>query len=139
MALVDRLRQMAEAVPPGGAVIVPRDWLEAELQALGPAPGEGGELTVEQVAQQLHRPESTIRDWLDSRRFTGAYKRGRVWRVPRSALKQNRGGDSPERDKPVRLDAWRSVRRRRHAACEASLTAAELAFASIDQRIGERR
>ena len=111
-ALLDRLRQMAEVVPPGGAVIVPRDWLEAELQALGPAPGDGGDLTVEQVAEQLHRPESTIRDWLESGRFAGVYKRGRVWRVPRAALEKPRPAPAPD-DEPGRLDAWRRVRRSR--------------------------
>lgn len=111
-ALLDRLRQMAEAVPPGGAMVVPRDWLEAELQALGPMLPNGGDLTVEQVAEQLHRPESTVRDWLDSGRFAGAYKRGRVWRVPRAALEMRRPAAEPN-EAPARLDAWRRLRRAR--------------------------
>ena len=97
---------MAEAVPPGGSVVVPRDWLEGELQALELYPGEPGDLTVEQAAKQLQRPESTVRDWMESGRFPGAHKRGKVWRVPRTALQ----GVMPTDDKPARLVAWRAVR-----------------------------
>src|SRR2546428_12162487 len=79
-ALLDRLRKLAEAVPAGGAVIVPRDWLDAELQALSSGLVDRNDLTVAQVAEALNRPESTIRDWLDSGRLPGAYKPGRAWR-----------------------------------------------------------
>jgi len=107
-ALLDRLRKLAEAVPAGGAVIVPRDWLDSELQALSSELGDGDELTVAQVAASLNRPESTIRDWLDSGRLTGAYKRGKVWRVPRTALNKGRLGRAPQ-DELARLNAWRRV------------------------------
>ena len=90
-------------------MIVPRDWLDSELQVLYSQLGDGDELTVAQVAASLNRPESTIRDWLDSGRLTGAYKRGRVWRVPRAALEQRRLGRAPA-DEPARLNAWRRVR-----------------------------
>jgi len=109
-ALLDRLRKLAEAVPAGGAVIVPRDWLDAELQALTSWLPAGNDLTVAQVAELFNRPESTIRDWLDSGRLTGAYKRGRAWRVPRAALERQRPGRKPA-DVPARLDAWRQVHR----------------------------
>src|SRR5438876_9123747 len=107
-ALLDRLRKLAEAVPVGGAVIVPRDWLDAELQALSSGLVDGNDLTVAQVAESLNRPESTIRDWLDSGRLTGAYKRGKVWRVPRAALDKGRLGRA-RHDEPARLNAWRRV------------------------------
>lgn len=32
MTLVERLRALAETVPPGGSVTIPRDWLAAELE-----------------------------------------------------------------------------------------------------------
>jgi len=105
-ALLDRLRKLAEAVPEGGAVIVPRDWLDSELQELMSELGSGDELTVAQVAASLNRPESTIRDWLFSGRLTGAYKRGKVWRVPRTALEKGRLGRAPH-DELARLNAWR--------------------------------
>jgi excisionase family DNA binding protein len=108
--LVDRLRRMAEAVPPGGAVVVPRDWLETELRALVPTLEDGADLTVDQVAEQLRRPVSTIRGWLEGGRFAGAYKCGRVWRVPRRALDARRVTPVAERE-ISRLAAWRSVRR----------------------------
>ena len=109
-ALLDRLRKLAEAVPVGGAVIVPRDWLEVQLQTLSWEPVDGNDLTVAQVAELLNRPESTIRDWLDSGRLAGAYKRGRVWRVPRAALESQRLGRTPAGER-VRLSAWRRVHR----------------------------
>ena len=109
-ALLDRLRQITEAVPRGGAVVLPREWLEAELQALVLPLEHGRDLTVEQVAEQLSRPESTIRGWLGSGRFAGAYKRGRVWRVPRAAL-EDRRRPAPPSDDGVRLDGWRRLGR----------------------------
>ena len=107
-ALLNWLRRLAEAVPAGGAVIVPRDWLDSELQALSSELVDGDELTVAQVAASLNRPESTIRDWLDSGRLSGAYKRGKVWRVPRTALNKGRLGRAPQ-DELARLNAWRRV------------------------------
>src|SRR5437879_848682 len=107
-ALLDRLRKLAEAVPVGGAVIVPRDWLEVQLQTLSWEPVDGNDLTVAQVAELLNRPESTIRDWLDSGRLAGAYKRGRVWRVPRTAINKGKLGRAPQ-DELARLNAWRRV------------------------------
>jgi excisionase family DNA binding protein len=110
--LLERLRQMAQSVPPGGSVVVPRDWLDAELQALEPTSVVPDDLTVEQAAKHLHRSESTIRDWVESGRLPGAYKRGRVWRVPRTAL--NNGIPTGRVDNGLaRLGAWRAVRRLR--------------------------
>jgi excisionase family DNA binding protein len=100
---------MAEAIPPGGSVVVPRDWLEAELRALEPASDAPDDLTVEQAAKHLHRSESTVRDWMESGRFPGAYKRGKAWRVPRAALQEV----TPTDDEHVRIGAWRAVRRSR--------------------------
>ncbi len=110
--LLERLRQMAQAVPPGGSVVVPRDWLDAQLQALEPASVEPDDLTVEQAATHLHRSESTIRDWVESGRLPGAYKRGRVWRVPRAALAGSIPTQHVDND-AARLGAWRAVRRSR--------------------------
>ncbi len=99
---------MAEAIPPGGSVVVPRDWLQGELEALEPASAEP-DLTVQQAAKHLHRSESTVRDWIECGRFPGAYKRGRAWRVPRATLQEG----IPAADERVRLGAWRAVRRSR--------------------------
>jgi excisionase family DNA binding protein len=100
---------MADAIPPGGSVVVPRDWLEGELRAFEPASAEPDDLTVEQVAKYLHRSESTVRDWMESGRFPGAYKRGKGWRVPRTELQEV----IPNNDEHARLGAWRAVRRSR--------------------------
>jgi excisionase family DNA binding protein len=92
--------------------VVPRDWLDAQLQALEPASVEPEDLTVEQAAKHLHRSESTIRDWVESGRLPGAYKRGRVWRVPRAALTNGIPTERVDED-AARLGAWRAVRRSR--------------------------
>jgi excisionase family DNA binding protein len=109
--LLDRLRKLAEAVPAGCAVIVPRDWLDAELHTSREC-ADRSDLTVAQVADLLNRPESTIRDWLASGCLNGGYKRGRTWRVPRTAL----GGPTlaaAGSDEQAQLGAWRRVRHSR--------------------------
>jgi hypothetical protein len=53
-----------------------------------------------------------VRDWVESGRLPGAYKRGRVWRVPRAALEKGIVDRAPD-DEPARLGAWRAVPRSR--------------------------
>ncbi len=60
MTLADRLRALVDAVPPGGSVTIPRDWLAGELDAVGATPvaapkrpSEDQWLTAAQVAQRL--------------------------------------------------------------------------------------
>jgi excisionase family DNA binding protein len=87
------LRSLAEALPAGTAVPVPREWL---LELLGrgtpqPAPEPAGipaaDLTVDEVAQRFGRHPSTVRGWISQRMLPGAYRfRGREWRVPAAAL-----------------------------------------------------
>jgi excisionase family DNA binding protein len=64
-ALLARLRAMVDAIPPGGVIALPRDWLAEELaKACGDTPAPGGEaprrqrepdrlLTPQEVAQKL--------------------------------------------------------------------------------------
>lgn len=44
------------------------------------------QLTVQQVAAQLKLSEQRIRVLVKGGRFPGAYKHGRGWAIPRSAL-----------------------------------------------------
>jgi len=59
VTLIDRLRALAESVPPGGSVTIPRDWLAGELSStdVGPiAPAkEASErlLTADEAATRL--------------------------------------------------------------------------------------
>lgn len=121
--LLDQLRAMAEAVPAGGAVTLPRDWLLAELVGAGKAPSASLEvdLTVADLAGLFGKKRSTVRAWLEAGRFAGAYKlNGKQWRAPRSAvegfqaLEREQGGNgtcslSPKRGR-ARLSDYRKVR-----------------------------
>ncbi len=114
MSLADRLRQLAERLPPGASLTLTRAGL-LELAAVDsdqsdeqPVPAD---VTVAQLAARFHRSASTIRDWCEHGRFTGAYKlNGRDWRIPQAAvgafLTEQRG-HSPG----AHLGAWRAVRR----------------------------
>jgi excisionase family DNA binding protein len=121
MTLLDRLRQLAAALPPGSSVSLPRDWLLAELDAAPASDALVADLTVEQLAQFIGKRPSTVRGWLEAGRFPGAYKlSGKAWRVPRGAVEafqaREREGQAPEPGpngdrSPGQLGAWRDVRR----------------------------
>ncbi len=112
MSVGDRLRELAERLPPGGSLTLTREGL-LELAA-----DEGqteqraarADFTVAELAARFHRSPSTVRDWCEHARFEGAYKlNGRDWRIPQAAvdtfLVEQRG------EKPVSpLGAWRAVR-----------------------------
>lgn len=73
MTLIERLRVMVEAVPAGGSVTIPRDWLAGEL-GRAPVPADPGDkprpepapadrwLTAAEVAQRLHTSERWVYD-----------------------------------------------------------------------------
>jgi excisionase family DNA binding protein len=84
MNVASRLRQLAELLPPDGAVTLSRgDLLRLVDDAADAAADASGSLTVEELAERLRRSRSTVRGWLADGRFPGAYKRGRrEWRVP---------------------------------------------------------
>jgi excisionase family DNA binding protein len=123
MNLADRLRQLAERLPPGGSLTLTRAGL-LELAAVdgGQADqaAEQADFTVAELAARFHRSASTVRDWCEHGRFEGAYKlNGRDWRIPQAGvdaflIKQR--GESPVAQKPgespaAQLGAWRAVRR----------------------------
>ena len=106
-----RLRRVAEDLPPGASVSIPREWL---LEAVAEQGTGAADLTVAQVAARYGRCESTIRSWI-SQHFLRAYKlRGRQLRIPHSAIAEfeeaERGGirRAPRGEKGVSdLSAWR--------------------------------
>lgn len=71
-----------------------------------------GDLTVQDIAEELGKAESTVRTWLTSSGgIPGAYKlHGREWRVPPSALREylRRGGKAEPED-GGRLPSWDEV------------------------------
>jgi predicted DNA-binding transcriptional regulator AlpA len=89
-ALLHALRTIADALPPGSSVTLEGAWLRAQLEEAGNAEdheeptGHGlGDLTVEQVAQELGRSGSTVRGWLAAAEFPNAFKLNRrEWRIP---------------------------------------------------------
>jgi hypothetical protein len=85
------LRELAEALPVGAAVSVPREWLLELLEGAAPSPVptnvQAADMTIADLALRFRRHASTIRGWLDKGAFAGAYKlRGREWRIPAESL-----------------------------------------------------
>jgi hypothetical protein len=124
MTFREHLRALAEALPPGSAIPVPREWL---LELLGdPEPLQtsattvAADLTAAQVARIIGRKPSTIRGWLETGLLEGYKLNGREWRVTPMAVEafqaRQRNGKRSEGsgpgDRPVRgLGDWRSVGR----------------------------
>ena len=114
MNLADRLRELAERLPPGGLLTLTRDGLLA-LAAGGDGQASHAvlqaDVTVAELATRFHRSASTVRGWCEHGRFEAAYKlNGRDWRIPKRAvdafLAEQRGEAHA-----TRLGAWRAVRR----------------------------
>src|SRR2546426_7588935 len=114
MTLADRLRELAERLPPGGSLTLTRDGL-LNLAALDGGQADEAavppDFTVVELAARFHRSASTVRDWCEHGRFEGAYKlNGRDWRIPQAAVDTFLG--EQRRKGPVApLGAWRALRR----------------------------
>jgi|ERR1051326_8578800 hypothetical protein len=108
MKTLQDLRAIAELLPPGAAVSLPREALLEVLGDVSVQTTANGDLTVAELAAHFRRSASTVRGWIEAGRFPGAYhlpssgavmtfKTGRLqgrqrvrvgaWRVPASALK----------------------------------------------------
>jgi excisionase family DNA binding protein len=115
MNLADRLRELAQRLPPGASLTLTKDGL-LELATVDGAPsdqpGPQADFTVAELATRFHRSASTVRGWCEHGRFEDAYKlNGRDWRIPLSALDAflaEQRGDGPL---VAHLGAWRAVRR----------------------------
>jgi hypothetical protein len=114
---------MAEAVPPGGAVLLPRDWLVEALEGAGSPVAQplAVDFTVTDLVALFGKRPSTVRSWLEAGLFPGAFKlRGKTWRVPRSAVEafqareRGQGGNDPPplpRRASASLSDYRKVRK----------------------------
>jgi excisionase family DNA binding protein len=118
MTLLERLRRMAECLPPGASVTLARDWLLEELDHESVQSGESGDLTVPQLCQLLGRKSSTVRA-MCARGDIRAYRyRGAEWRAPPDAVTEylaraRKGGvEARSAAAPTgdTLGAWRRVR-----------------------------
>ncbi len=107
------LRRLAEALPAGTAIPVPRELLIELLE--GRRETRAADPTVEEVGTRYRRAPSTIRGWCEAGRFPGAYKlHDREWRIPAAALE---AFDAAERERPAgrrgggvrSLSDWRRV------------------------------
>ena len=126
-AALAALQALAEALPDGAVVPVPRVWLLELLRGTALAPASSAALpsadyTVRQIAARFDRRPSTVRAWLESGRLRGYRFGNREWRATADALREfeegerqreERGaGSNPApptrpRGRPVNLGAWR--------------------------------
>jgi excisionase family DNA binding protein len=119
MTLLERLRRMAECLPPGASVTLARDWLLDELDREAVQSGDAGDLTVPQLCALLGRKPSTVRA-MCARGDLRAYRyRGAEWRAAPDAVTEylaheRQGASGPRSDgEPAptgNLSAWRHVR-----------------------------
>jgi hypothetical protein len=122
--LLETLRVLAEALPPGSVVPVPREALLELVAASAQGPGTDRDhvvppvdLTVMDVALRYGRHASTVRAWLERGLFPGAYRlHHREWRVPRTALvafethaRESSPSTAARKEKAVNLAAWRTA------------------------------
>ncbi|SRR5712692_2830650 len=119
------LRALAEALPPGSAVPVPREWLLELLDGsadVGTPPTLTADLTCREAGTLLGRSASTVRTWLESGELEGYKQRAREWRVTPGAIERFRERErargpgqasGPPKDgprgRPVDLGAWRKA------------------------------
>jgi excisionase family DNA binding protein len=113
VTLADRLRQLAEALPPGGSLTLTRLGL---LELAGADASQADQevtpvdFTVAELAARFHRSTSTVRDWCEHGRFGGAYKlNGRDWRIPQAAVDTFVAEQRGEKHVSP-LGAWRAAR-----------------------------
>lgn len=117
MTLSDRLRALAEALPSeSSSVTLTRADLRTLVEGSGDAPVAVRDLTVQEVAQEMHRAPSTVRGWLIAGDLKGYKLNRRDWRVPRAALRAYLDAQSHDPNDRVRssehvdIAAWRRVR-----------------------------
>ena len=86
----ENLRMLHEAMPPGSSISLSREAVGGLLDGLGSPRGgaqDGGDLTLEEVAERVGRAPSTVRGWCRCGSLVGAYRlNGRGWRIPLLAL-----------------------------------------------------
>ena len=117
MTLHDRLRQLASALPSDdSAVTLTRADLVALLEDEVDSESVRalGDLTVDEVAEEVGRAPSTVRTWLIAGGLKGYKLRRRDWRVTRAALRAFLDSEAkppvPPESGKVDIGAWRKLR-----------------------------
>jgi hypothetical protein len=114
--LTPSLRALAESLPPGTAIPVPRETVLELLRAQESADEPPAlDPTVDEIAARYGRAPSTVRGWCEAGRFPGAYKlHDREWRIPAAAVA---AFDAAQRDRPASPRGYpvRSLSDWRHA------------------------
>lgn len=110
------LRRLAESLPPGASLTLPREALLELCGENGAAAAveQESDLTAAQLAERLGRKPSTVRGWCERGDFPGAYKlNGRDWRIPPAAAEAFRAAQqsngSRGRRKAPPLGDWRKA------------------------------
>jgi hypothetical protein len=109
---------MIEFMPDRGAITLPveevRSWIDSDRGDISEQVSFEADFTVERIAESLRRRPSTVRGWLNSGCFEGAYKlNNREWRVPPTALAafQQRQREAPacsaSHRAPKKMSEWR--------------------------------
>jgi excisionase family DNA binding protein len=114
----DRIRRLAELIPPGAELVLTAESLralaDAAVTASPPAPRD---LTLSEAGAQVGRAVSTVREWCAAGQIPGAYKlRGREWRIPPEGLRAFLAAEASRR----RPDAPTPGRDRRAADADLS-------------------
>jgi hypothetical protein len=118
------LQALADALPAGSSISLPREWLLALLEGTTAAPAQPAEYTAKEAARMLGRAPGTIRTWCEQGMVRDSYRNaGREWKIPAASLEdlrvRCRAGRlrSPEvarptpAQTPADLSAWQHVKR----------------------------
>lgn len=120
MTLRDRLQLMPEGT------LVPAAWVLAQLereQGTAEPQARTRDLRLEEVAAEVGRSPSTVRNWLNDGSLRGYKLKGKSWRVQPAALREfldreakGEARTPPAQRKSADLGAWRQVKTGRDAA-----------------------
>ena len=112
MTEFERLRRIAEALPDGALVTLPRDFLIEATADTGRLTDR--DLTVADAAAHFKRSQSSVRSWISSGALRAFKRRGRQWLIPTSAIAEfeaaERDGVPDRHDRravSADLSAWR--------------------------------
>ncbi len=118
MTPLERLRDLAERLPPGATVTLTKESLLALAAELGveapPSPATEPVFTVPTLATHLHRSQSTIRAWCERGEIAATRRNGR-WYIRREAVERFLGGTpspAPLPEPEPNIGDWRKLRRK---------------------------
>jgi len=118
MTIHERLRALAEVLPPNGSVSIPRSeieaWLEADAKTESDTANARADYTVAEIAERFGKAPQTVRDWIKAGKLQ-AYPFGKEYRITPAALaefeERLRIGESTRHSSTANYDlrAWREA------------------------------